>query len=879
MSEKKYPIRDVFSGDVYQVPESLLSNYRDARDNATGRHRYEPVEDIEGAQVLDDGTEIRSAIPKDRWQETAREGSPFRLPYKGMGDALKSYERERKMRQIAREMPAGEVAIRSFLSGISGGLTTAMLDTAYGEEYEQTRAMGQREHWAAHFGGRAASLIALGLVPIPGLSAAAKARGIGNVENIFELSAVAASKVGGKITGTGYLADFARRFGTTMTFAAVSEAPLSLAMASADIVDNNKEWTMEAVASEFATQYALGLGISAATSFTTTALFEFGRGAKGLKSAVTAGLSRYAEREFLRGKGYGAGDVAGSFLYRMRSAFGKSAGMADDVAAQSRWRFLQGIDDPDLPFARDTRTVRQALDDLKFAQTPKRAKRAAETIMFNVDRDHSFYADLALIRDNPEQFIAANKATKSLLLDSDKFARLAQAAEFKHPRGLAPSPEFSIPVLKSELAKAGAGPVTFKSKNYMKVIDETLNIRRGTAPTARKTLDEYLERAIPGITPHLNQFDEFDRAARALLFDTKRLGRIGIRGAYGIIGPEQGTQAGSVRANLKVLENIYRGFSSKKNPRIVDPSPFREFFTKDGHFIPDTRLNDLRVGMDAVGAANRVVESLEWDARPLFRRPPPVTRNELLAAQIETVVDQKLRMVDAIKFAAVRGGGARHTAIFGGVYLFRDLKTYAQKQDAFVAYREAIMNAAATPEALQGTVAGVVGPMAYMDMEAGVDLAGTIATMFSYLNQQMPHSGDPWISPRDYSATEIENFLEVVGAVMRPDSVVATCSDGSCTAQAVDAVRTVYPRLWEDTVLDITQFVMEYGDKLDHQTLIGFDTFTGYALGIVDSPAPEFTIQPPYAQTTAQARSIGGPENQRFNYMQMTTPAQKVGSM
>jgi len=135
------------------------------------------------------------------------------------------------------------------------------------------------------------------------------------------------------------------------------------------------------------------------------------------------------------------------------------------------------------------------------------------------------------------------------------------------------------------------------------------------------------------------------------------------------------------------------------------------------------------------------------------------------------------------------------------------------------------------------------------------------------------------VGERDLSTAEIENFLEAVGAITDPYSVIATASDGSVTDTAVDAFRSVYPELYYDSVIDIAEFVDENGDKLGHAQLLGFDAFTGYALGIADGPSPEFTMPAPYAQTPQQAGSIGGPENRRMTYQQGTTPAQKLSAM
>jgi hypothetical protein len=80
-------------------------------------------------------------------------------------------------------------------------------------------------------------------------------------------------------------------------------------------------------------------------------------------------------------------------------------------------------------------------------------------------------------------------------------------------------------------------------------------------------------------------------------------------------------------------------------------------------------------------------------------------------------------------------------------------------------------------------------------MEAAVAFATTLATSNSYLLQQLPRSSDPLIGPDDFSMQEVDSYLETVGALEDPASVLASARDGSVSIEAVDAIRTVYPEL------------------------------------------------------------------------------------
>jgi hypothetical protein len=246
------------------------------------------------------------------------------------------------------------------------------------------------------------------------------------------------------------------------------------------------------------------------------------------------------------------------------------------------------------------------------------------------------------------------------------------------------------------------------------------------------------------------------------------------------------------------------------------------------------------------------------------------------------VIDIKRRINAALMYVAVKGGGGRHTAVFGGVYAFRNMATLAEKRDAFREYRDLVVDKASNMDALQAHVAPASGEAAMEDVGLGAAMAANQMTVYGYLAQQAPTSADATISSDDFSGAEMENFLEGVGAAIQPISVLATCADGSCSEQGVDAFRTMYPELYMDAVIDVAEFVEEYGHKLGHEQLLGLDAFTGYALGYSDGPAPDLTFQPPYYQTTGAAQSagaVGGPENRRMNLAQNTTAAQKVGSM
>jgi hypothetical protein len=74
--------------------------------------------------------------------------------------------------------------------------------------------------------------------------------------------------------------------------------------------------------------------------------------------------------------------------------------------------------------------------------------------------------------------------------------------------------------------------------------------------------------------------------------------------------------------------------------------------------------------------------------------------------------------------------------------------------------------------------------------------------------------------------------------------------------ESVDAIRTVYPELYSDMVLDIVEFMQTRDwDKLNEAQRLGLDTFTGGALGVLQTYGP--MPGPLFAQTPMQQQALG----------------------
>jgi hypothetical protein len=210
--------------------------------------------------------------------------------------------------------------------------------------------------------------------------------------------------------------------------------------------------------------------------------------------------------------------------------------------------------------------------------------------------------------------------------------------------------------------------------------------------------------------------------------------------------------------------------------------------------------------------------------------------------------------------------------------------TQERKRQNFESVREVVLETASSPERMVEVIGRTAGKLAATDMKAAVAYSITLATAQSYLLQQMPRSSDPIIGTGDFSMQEIDSYLETVGALESPASVIASARDGSVSIEAIDAIRTVYPELYSDMILDIVEFMeTPDGDKLNEAQLLGLDTFTGGALGILSSFGP--MPQPLFAQTPMQQQALGknvqqsSPQMARQQSQMNSTGSQKVSGL
>lgn len=900
MAEPLYPLKNTLSGKTVRVPLGSYGDYVKSRDVGSGKFIWEPMGDVPGFRAKANGMPEAVIVPRNRVRDAVVGGDTMAYSLsRGLGDARHSIAVDESMeeakRAVAKDRSGAMVFLDSGLSVATAGGTSALANWMAGEGSEEARGRSMRHHSMVHLAGRVAGIAALGAAPILGVLG--RAAGAANAGSIFEVAGAVSHSARSLITGRGFASDFGKSIVGTLAYGAAAEAPLSAALAMADIVDNDKELSAEMFAAEAGQQFMWGMMIAGATGVPFAALGATLRaGARGAKKGaaligqtdlmqgIVHGGTRYIARKHLRGMGRGAGDAVETMMHRVG---GKAvAELSKENAKTGIGRWIAG--DTGESFIRSRRTVQRAITDIGEAATERSMKEAAEVIGYNL-RPGKLADDMAFIQKNAPDIVEARRFADLLPKQSAKILASASDIRFKAPKGARYIPQTkdiledslrSAAVLETGALQKTLANVSLPS-NRAKAFAEALEMRRGLSDAGKIHVAKALRGVVvdsktmgkmDDILAQMDGFDVFRHASEEL---AERLGQ-----PKGLRSLEE---LEDLRASMQGMGGSYRGLVGEGVVR--NPKGMRSYF--DGNELRsrlkiDNMFDDFGPSIEALGRANNAFRELSFDARPLIAAKRPMTQTEILESELRTVISTKKRIWSALKYVAAKGGGGRHTVAFTGVMAFRQLNTAQEKREQFAVHRKALIEATASAGAMQAIVGKASEQVASYDMELGVGFAETLATANSYLLQQMPRTSDPAIGSAEFSSAEIENFLEAVGAIQDPISVLVTAVDGSVDSQGVDAIRTVYPSLYAEMIVDISEFLETHRGEMGHVQMLGLDAFTDGALGYADGPAPNLTFQDPAYQTTGQAQSagaMGGPEHRRMNQMQNTTPAQKVGAM
>lgn len=841
-----------------------------------------------------------------------------------------------KRRAAAQHYTGAPLAANRALSVLTGGASTFAMKQTMGEEAGDALLRARNESPGTDFVGTMLGVAGLALLPFPGaatlggkIAGGKGAAAAANVRNLFGVSAASGQRAMNLVQGGG----FAKGVAAATVSGLVAEVPLSMAVASADLVDNNRQWTVEAFAHDAGVMTAWGMLLAGGTGLPVMAgrhLLGAGmrgarsgvQAAKGLRDQLTyateaaAGGLGYRFTRGIRSSGTTAGLVTGSVLESVNRSLWRGWGKRQRSGV-AKWVMNEVPQD----FVTHVKKFRKAVSsyDVGAAESAHALRRTSKELLYNVEdaataasikgvinNADAVFAARAYMSDAPEQvarirsFVneidtkipkgvrfksdAVNDLAAGLIevslemdvwnrgLDSMKPGNRAQLL-IKRPQ----APGFRL--AKDIHAASQALP-----NNPRQALGKVLELRKRleteatiSAPRLRAILDRRIEKATGGSGNFMELMNGLDRAR----WNVNKAAELaeGI-GATSKIKNKVAVEKYATR--LKRIEN-----ELDLMPKDMAADRARSVYREASEIWDDAArreaaqqvagMNEFRNNMlmkDSWYPVDPVTGQL---SDPIFKTSNrELTREALLETQIEMAISTKMGIRDAFIFLKDHGGPTRQSTMFAGVFHYRQMAGHDERLAAFEANRSALLRGASGPEAMIQNLGNVVGKLASADQEVATGYAMVNSRAAQYLLQHLPQNEDG--APP--SPAEAESWLERLGA-LEPSglaSLIYAANDGSVMPEAVDAVRTVLPAMYVDMLLDLSDFVEEFGDELNHTQLIGLDLLAGGALGIVDSVTP---MQPPMSQTPLQSQTMGSFGPQRMQRLQavMQTPNQKLGGL
>lgn len=175
--------------------------------------------------------------------------------------------------------------------------------------------------------------------------------------------------------------------------------------------------------------------------------------------------------------------------------------------------------------------------------------------------------------------------------------------------------------------------------------------------------------------------------------------------------------------------------------------------------------------------------------------------------------------------AAVRGA----TATARGTYragIFAASQDTREKRERYARMARGARMAASQPEAVSRAVYASLGPSAEVAPKAAAATVATAQRAVTFLASKLPPQGAPrnFLQPEldepAVSDAEMARFFRYAEAVESPTKVLDDLRDGKVSREAVEALRVVYPRLYEQIRVEIMARVGEMQEQLAYSDRI-----------------------------------------------------------
>lgn len=134
------------------------------------------------------------------------------------------------------------------------------------------------------------------------------------------------------------------------------------------------------------------------------------------------------------------------------------------------------------------------------------------------------------------------------------------------------------------------------------------------------------------------------------------------------------------------------------------------------------------------------------------------------------------------------------------------------------------------PEQLHGVIDNVADPFEEHAPQLANDLRLSTVNALSFLASKAPRRSRsaPGLKPLDPPAADVRRFERYVDAVNNPTKLLEDAANGALTSESVEAVKTVYPKIYESIQTQIAERLdratnLSYQRRMQLSSLLGQD--------------------------------------------------------
>lgn len=199
---------------------------------------------------------------------------------------------------------------------------------------------------------------------------------------------------------------------------------------------------------------------------------------------------------------------------------------------------------------------------------------------------------------------------------------------------------------------------------------------------------------------------------------------------------------------------------------------------------------------------------------------------ESMAGRLTERVEGGIKgFISKAKVRAARGATATGRTVYRAG-IFAASQDAREKRRRYERMARAVRMAASNPEAVSRAVYASLGPSVEVAPKAAAATAAAAQRAVTFLASKLPPQGAPrnFLQPEldepSVSDAEMARFMRYAEAVESPTKVLDDLEKGTLSREAVEALRVVYPRLYEQIRVEIMARVGELQEQLAYSDRI-----------------------------------------------------------